>query len=171
MQDGAIRKTLKAAARAVYRFDLALTRRLQQRRDPPRFRLEGSCQGCGRCCEEPSMQVGRVVWHLRSLRALFVAWQQHINGFALLRAERGRVLVFRCTHYDPTTKLCDSYESRPEMCRDYPRGLLDQPWPEFFDECTYRPVDIRAWALKEALAQTALSEEKQAEVRRRLHLD
>ena len=75
-------------------------------------------------------------------RALFVAWQWHINGFELVdRVRAGRALVFRCTHYDPDTRRCDSYDSRPWMCRDYPRVVLDQAWPELFADCSHRLVD------------------------------
>ena len=37
---------------------------------------------------------------------------------------------FTCRHWDPETKLCGIYESRPEMCRDFPdegEGGCDLP--------------------------------------------
>lgn len=30
--------------------------------------------------------------------------------------------VFGCAYWDPVTRLCGSYETRPKMCRDHPYG-------------------------------------------------
>lgn len=30
---------------------------------------------------------------------------------------------FTCRHWDEETRLCDEYNQRPEMCRDFPYGL------------------------------------------------
>jgi Fe-S-cluster containining protein len=172
MRDGWVRRAVKAAARMVLVAETALARAVLAARGEPRYRLDGSCEGCGRCCETPTVAVGRLVWRFRSARALFVAWQRHVNGFVLLRRERdGRALVFRCTHYDPTTRRCDSYGSRPFMCRDYPRLLLYQPWPELFEDCTHRIVSLRDRGLRDALDGAALSDEQRAELRRRLRLE
>lgn len=172
MRDGPGRRALKWVARCFAAFDLRATRAIMRLRgQAPRYRLEGSCEGCGRCCEEPSIQVSRLVWALPTLRWLFLAWQRRVNGFELLRAERqGRFFAFRCTHYDPDTRQCDSYTSRPLMCRDYPRPLLDQPFPEFFPECTYRPVSRCGADLIQGMREAGLSEEAIAEVERKLML-
>lgn len=138
MRDGPIRTAIKAVARGIWRFDLTTTRWIQDRRSPPRFLLQGECNGCGKCCEEPTIQVGRITWYLRSARWAFCAWQRVVNGFELVGADRhARALTFRCTHFDPATRLCDSYDTRPGMCRDYPLALLGQPWPELFAECSH----------------------------------
>jgi Fe-S-cluster containining protein len=51
----------------------------------------------------------------------------------LARADRqDHSFVFECTHFDRITRRCDSYASRPGMCRDYPRVLLDQAAPALF---------------------------------------
>ena len=98
-------------------------------------------------------------------------WHKHVNGFELKRDEqRAKVFVFRCTHYDPKTRLCDSYASRPGMCRDYPRGLLYQPWPEFFQECTHRPVSKCGGRLLEGLKRSGLDEEALRELEEKLKL-
>jgi uncharacterized protein len=113
--------------------DVALNRAWRRRREVWHD-LAGECRRCARCCDAPSIQSNALVWHLRTLRASFLWWQRVVNGFVLtdtLRSER--VFVFRCTHFDPATRTCDSYESRPGMCRDYPRALLYQPDPQLLE--------------------------------------
>lgn len=168
MRDGPLRRALKAVARWKYGVDLAVTRRLR----PPRYELRGACLACARCCETPTIQPPWYVWHLRPFRWLFLAWQTRVNGFELLRLDAERhLLVFRCTHFDAETRRCDSYESRPGLCRDYPRNLLHQPWPEFFEACGYRPVAPNAEAMLAALRKRDLSEEQLAELKRKMFLE
>jgi len=64
------------------------------------------------------------------------------------RAERN--FVFRCTHFDPATRSCDSYASRPGMCRDYPRNLTYSALPEFLPECGYSAVYKKGEQLRSA---------------------
>ena len=117
------------------------------------------------------MQVGRVTWRLRSLRAVALWWQRVVNGFEFVSADaRFRTLTFRCSHYDPASKTCDSYDSRPLMCRDYPVNLTHEANPVLFEECSHRIVDVKAAGLREALARTQLSPEKLAELEKTLHL-
>jgi Fe-S-cluster containining protein len=172
VRDGPVRRFLKWVARTVAGFDLAVTRAIDARRSPPRYRLEGSCNGCGRCCEAPAIAVGRLTWHVRSLRSAFLLWQRVVNGFELTGQDaRLRTFVFRCTHYDATTKRCDAYESRPLMCRDYPARHASEAVPELFPECSYRVVDRKAAQLTEALRAAGLSGEKLDAVKKKLYLD
>ena len=172
MRDGAVRRTLKAVARARYVLDLRATRGLRRLSGERPYVLGGACQRCARCCEAPAIQVGRLVWFMPLLRRLFLWWQRAVNGFELAGAERaGRIFTFRCTHFDWSTRSCDSYASRPGMCRDYPRALLWQPLPELLPGCGYRPVARNAEALKRALEGRALTEEQREKLRRGLFLD
>lgn len=168
MRDGPGRRAVKAAARGAFTSDLKIRRALG-RRNLSRFALTGSCEGCGRCCEEPTMAVGRAIRSLPTLRRAFLAWQRRVNGFEFVREERG-AFVFTCTHYDPETRSCDSYDSRPAICRDYPQGLLDQPWPELFPECTYKLVVRDAARLLDGLASADLTEEQRTRLEERLRL-
>lgn len=171
VRDGPVRRVLKAVARAVGRLELALRRWGLARRGEPRYRLAGTCNGCGKCCEAPSMQVDRVTWYLRSARAVFVWWQREVNGFLLQDADpRFRLLIFKCTHYDPVTRRCDSYDSRPLMCRDYPVNLTYDAVPTLFDECSHVVVDRKADALRKALADAGLSGEELEAAEKRLYL-
>ncbi|MCP4872351.1 MAG: YkgJ family cysteine cluster protein [Proteobacteria bacterium] len=170
MRDGPIRRSVKALVRGWFALETRRARWVLKLRGEPRYRLEGTCEGCGRCCEKPSIRVGFATFHFPLMRWLFLSWQRRVNGFDFLESERSRVLVFRCTHFDPATKLCDSYGSRPAMCRDYPRMLLYQPWPELFEECTHRVVSIGDQKLREALDEAALGAEKRAGLERRLRL-
>jgi len=117
------------------------------------------------------VQVGRFVFNLRSLRTIFLWWQRAVNGFELVASHRReRVFVFRCTHFDLATRACDSYESRPGMCRDYPRILLHQAYPEFLPGCGYKAVPRNAAGLARAIAATGLDPERRAKLERDLGL-
>lgn len=142
MKDGPLRAGLKRVALAHFCLNVGVTRRFRRwRHGEPPYTLGGTCGGCAACCEAPAIRASAPVWYLRTLRRAFLWWQERVNGFVLVRASAAeRVFVFRCTHFDPASRRCDSYATRPGMCRDYPRGLLDQPRPELFPGCGYRPV-------------------------------
>jgi len=124
------------------------------------------------CCEAPAIQVGRLVWHAPFLRWLFLWWQRLVNGFVLEEARRDeKVFVFRCTHFDSRTRVCDSYESRPGMCRDYPRALLYQTAPEIFPECDYRALASNRRALLQALESKSLDEQQMDRLKNDLYLE
>jgi hypothetical protein len=115
---------------------------------------------------------GVLLWSMPLLGRLFLAWQHHVNGFELARRdEEARTFVFRCSHFDAASRSCDSYESRPGMCRDYPRALLAQPDPEFFPQCGYRPVARNAARLVGELERRGIAPETVGEIKRRLRLE
>ncbi len=172
MRDGPLRIALKAVVRGIWTLELRLRRRASRLRGPPRYRLGGACQSCAKCCERPTLRVDKLTWYWPTLRRLFLGWQRRVNGFELVEADRAsQTFAFRCTHFDPQTRRCDSYGSRPGLCRDYPRALLAQPWPEFFDGCGFRPVARDGAGLAAALEATELDEEARAVLRRGLKLD
>ena len=124
------------------------------------------------CCEAPTLRVGRLVRSFASLSRAFLWWQEKVNGFVLVtRDDRAGAFVFRCTHFDPALRACDSYDSRPGVCRDYPRHLLWQPGPELFPACGYRPVARNAAALRSALAGRGLTPEQESRLVDGLHLE
>ncbi len=172
MRDGPLRRLVKRLARWVQGVDLALGRALLRWQGQPLYRLEGSCSGCGACCEHPTVELPRVLFTFRIYRGLLVRWHRWVNGLELERLDRrARALVFRCTHFDPETRGCDSYDSRPTMCRDYPRALLYQAAPELFEACTHRLVYRNAARFDELLQDQDLPPEQLAELRRKLGLD
>jgi Fe-S-cluster containining protein len=172
MKDGPALAFVKAVIRWSWRVELGLRRGLGGAWRRRFWRLAGECNACGACCVEPSIRAGALVWHLPLARRLFLAWQRFGNGFELVRAEAGtHDLIFRCTHYDPVSHRCDSYATRPSMCRDYPTLLLGQGWPELFDGCSHRIVARRPQGLAAGIAATALSAEAKAELRRKLRLE
>jgi hypothetical protein len=172
VRDGPGRRALKRAALLVFQLELGLRRAWRRKRGRELYRLGGECRRCARCCEAPGLQVGRLVWYLPALRAAFLWWQRSVNGFELTgRLAAERVFVFRCTHFDWATRSCDSYDSRPGICRDYPRALLGQPNPELLPGCGYRPVSLRAGAWSAALARQPLSPEQREKLRKGLFLE
>jgi len=172
VRDGAIRRLVKGLARPLSALDLLLTRWVHAARGQrARYRLIGSCNGCGRCCESPSEAVNVWTFRLPSLRRLYLWWQRVVNGFELVsRDARFKVFVFKCTHYDPVSKRCDSYESRPLMCRDYPANQTFEAVPALFPECSYVVQDKKAAQLKAALKAAGVEGEKLAEIEKKLFL-
>ena len=172
MRDGPWRRALKHVALWNFTLNLRAHRLVRRARGERPYVLGGDCRRCARCCEAPAIQAHPAVWHLRSLRAPFLWWQEHVNGFVLTRSEaRSRSFVFRCTHFDPASGACDSYESRPGMCRDYPRLLLWQPNPELLPGCGYRAVTPKAERFRVLLQDASLSDEQREKLRSGLRLD
>jgi len=172
VKDPATLALLKRIVCLLWSVELWLRRVLGFRRRWRFWELVGDCNGCGSCCVEPSIHVGWATWNLAVARWLFLAWQQRVNGFELQgQDEESHDLLFRCTHYDPVSKRCDSYASRPSMCRRYPKVLLDQAWPELFDACSYRVRPRRHARMRASIDATSLSPEAKAELRRKLRLD
>ena len=115
---------------------------------------------------------GRLVWSVPSARRLFLAWHRRVNGFELASTDsRARAFVFRCTHFDRGTRSCDSYDSRPAMCRDYPRLLMWQADPDLLPGCGYRPIAPNAASLRASLERLDLSPGQRERLRRGLRLD
>jgi hypothetical protein len=172
MRDGLLRRSVKCVARWRFDADLSLQRALRRARGDRPYLLGGECRRCARCCEAPAIQTGLAVWYLPTLRRVFLWWHRQVNGFELVsRDPRARVFVFNCTHFDRATGTCDSYDSRPGMCRDYPRNLLAQPNPEMLPGCGYRPVAPNAAALLAALQSSSVSRDTLARLKRDLHLE
>jgi hypothetical protein len=108
---------------------------------------------------------------MRGLCRVFLAWQRRVNGFELVGEDSAsRTFVFRCRHFDRETRSCDSYSSRPGMCRDYPRLLLWQSEPELLPGCGYRAVAPNAARLRERLAHLSLTPEQREKLERSLYL-
>ena len=170
-RDGIVLRVVKAVARATFYGPLILRRAGMRRRGEDLWKLAGDCQRCSQCCERPSIQVDRLTWYLRLFRLPFLWWQRAINGFELVDAEPGRVMVFRCHYFDAENRACTSYDSRPGICRDYPRFLIEQPWPEFLPGCGYRAVNRNAERFLVTLGRADLTDEKRAELKRKLKLE
>jgi uncharacterized protein len=172
VKDGPVRGLVKTLARLVWTGQLLLHRAITRRRGAILWELAGTCERCAKCCDEPAIHVGRVLFSMPLLLRAFVWWQRVVNGFALVREERKEgALVFTCTHFDTTTRQCDSYATRPGMCRDYPRLLLDDREPAFFDGCGYRARAPNADALLASLAAQNIDGDKLVQIKRKLRLE
>jgi Fe-S-cluster containining protein len=172
MRDGPLRRAVKRVALWQFQADLALQRAFRRARGERPWILSGSCRRCAACCEAPSLAVGALLWSVAPARRLFLWWQRRVNGFELVRGDEGtRTFVFRCTHFDRATRACDSYGSRPGICRDYPRLLLWQANPELLPDCGYGARPPNAEGLKAALARLELTDEQREKLRRGLRVD
>jgi Fe-S-cluster containining protein len=172
VRDGVLRRGLKRVALWNFQANLGVHRLGRRLRGERPFALGGDCRRCARCCEAPALQALPLVFHRRLLRRLWLSWQEQVNGFVLVRTEAAtRTFVFRCTHFDVATRTCDSYDSRPGVCRDYPRLLLWQPNPELLPGCGYRAVPVNAAALRARLDAEPLTPEQREKLRRGLFLE
>jgi hypothetical protein len=172
VRDGFLLRGVKRVARWRFHADLTVHRAVRRAGGDRPYLLSGECRRCARCCEAPAIQTGPAVWYLPTLRRAFLWWQRRVNGFELVSRDPGaRVFVFNCTHFDRATRTCDSYDSRPGMCRDYPRNLLAQPNPEMLPGCGYRPVAPNAAALLRALESASVGGDALARLKRDLHLE
>ena len=171
-KEGLLIRGVKRLALIRYRIDLTITRRIRAFTDRPAFELGGACNCCGKCCETPTIPIHPALFYFKSVRWLTVKWQNAVNGFEFLDENRYmKHLVFRCRHWDPHTKRCHVYRTRPGMCRDYPRNLLDDPAPEFLDGCGYYTVLKNAQKMRDALINSGLPDDKIKELSQKLHLD
>jgi hypothetical protein len=98
-------------------------------------------------------------------------WHKHVNGFAYVGIDRrNRMLIFSCTHLDPVTRQCDSYSSRPGLCRDYPVNLLEDVRPTFFPKCGYFALSPNAEAIRADLAELDLAPQRREYVERTFYV-
>ncbi len=172
MKDGAVRSAIKTFALGVYDVRLAIHRIQKSAHGDIPYELGGSCILCAKCCEAPGIQVGFLTWYLPLLQWIFLLWHRHVNGFEMVQKSRSdRAFLFRCTHFDTRTRRCDSYHSRPGMCRDYPRGLLEQANPELFEGCGFKPLARDRVQLQEALEAQPMTEAQRAKLRKELFLE
>ena len=133
---------------------------------PKRYEL------CGSCCEAPAIRVGRITWYLPTLRHLFLWWHSALNRFQLQSTyDAERTFVFSCDHYDASARRCDSYETRPGLCRDYPHSLLDQATPVLFANCGYKAIAVNRRELVQILENQDLGSEQLEKLKEGLYLD
>lgn len=172
MKDGIVRTFIKLIAGIVYFIDLKITRFFWKLSGVKSYHLRGECSKCGACCVSPSIQVGKLVWNIGFFEICFLVWQKYVNGFEFVdRESQGRIYVFKCNHYNSEKNECDSYFSRPVMCRDYPKALTYQINPVFFKTCTLRPIDKKAKKILDKLQTKNMTEEQIELIKKELFLE
>ncbi len=172
MRDGPLRSAIKTVALGVGNVRLSLHRIQKGAHGDIPYELGGSCILCAKCCEAPGIQVGFLTWYLPLFQRVFLLWHRHVNGFEMVeKSRRDRAFIFRCTHFDTKTRRCDSYHSRPGMCRDYPRALLEQANPQLFEGCGFKPLARDRVQLRKALDGQSMTEAQRAKLRKELFLE
>lgn len=172
MRDGPVRTLIKRLARLWFDAHVARHRKATERAGGAAYVLAGECQGCAKCCEAPTILIGEVALSVPFVARLMALWQRAVNGFVLTEVRRREgTMVFTCTHFDEETRRCDSYETRPGMCRDYPRALLDQPAPELFEACGYRARASNADGMLQALVDQGIEGEQLVQIKKKLYLE
>jgi len=155
-----------------FEVDLALHRAWRRALGEQPWTLGGACRRSGACCEAPAIQVGRLTWSLPTLRRIFLGWQRRVNGFELAGSHaRARLFVFRCSHYDRAARACDSYDSRPGVCRDYPRNLMWHASPGMLPPCGYLAIPPNAAGLRASIEGLDLTPAQKEKLRRGRRLD
>jgi Fe-S-cluster containining protein len=171
MKDGALKTAVKLAARLKYLADLKVTRWIKAWSGEPYYLVTGDCRRCGQCCRTPVIPVYPLLFYLPLFKQLMIWWHRSVNGFELIRAERrAGLMVFRCTHWDSHTGLCDAYRSRPGMCCDYPHNLAYSADPELFANCGYQVILKNAAQMARALEEAGLPAQTLADLKARLHV-
>jgi Fe-S-cluster containining protein len=172
MRDGLLLRAMKRVCLWQYVADLHIHRALGRLRGEKPWTLAGQCRRSAQCCEAPAIDAGRITWSLPIERRLFLAWQRRVNGFELAHVDAdGRLFVFHCTHFDRTSRSCDSYDSRPGVCRDYPRNLMWQANPELHARCGYRALPPNVAGLRTAIDELDITPERREKLRRGLRLE
>lgn len=172
MRDNFAQKLIKNSFRTYYLFSLWLNRKRLKRKGLPKYTLIGNCESCGKCCENPAIKIGFLLNNIKFFKYLYNLWQKKINGFIFQKHnQETKVFYFICNHWDSNSKKCDSYDSRPGMCRDYPRNLLYSSIPDFFKECGYKPLDKNAKKFNLALDKISIDEEKKKKIKEKLFLE
>ena len=117
--------------------------------------MEGRCTGCGACCNPVTLPRGAKMRARGTLAAQpdheDALWIRNLIPLPRREAVRrlGRPMGaktdgFECPNFEPTTRMCLSYETRPPVCRNYPFYGAD---PETYDwensgipaPCGFRP--------------------------------
>lgn len=172
MKDGPGRRSVKRIALVLFDLRLGFHRAYARRAGDIRYELGGACARSGQCCEAPAIQVGKLTWHVPLFRRLFLWWHERVNGFLLEGLDRAsRAFVFRCTHYERDSRRCDSYDSRPGMCRDYPLVLLEQANPLPFERCGFKVLALNREKLLRALEKQSLEPHQMEKLRKGLNLE
>ncbi len=172
MKDGPFRAYVKTALAAQYVRAHDANRHALDARGQLHWKLAGDCGHCAHCCESPTIAVGRLFMAIPFLWRAWVWWQRAMNGFVLVKRDRdAAAFVFTCTHFDANTRKCDSYESRPGMCHDYPRMQLTAVDPELFDGCKYRVVAKNGDAMIAALEAKGVGGEQLVQIKKKLRLE
>ncbi|RMF13065.1 MAG: YkgJ family cysteine cluster protein [Candidatus Dadabacteria bacterium] len=155
ISDGPIRRVIKWIARLFWSLDRSIWRAWQRLRGrPPGWTLQGECNDCGACCEQPSIRVPALLLRVPPVLGIWTGWQARINRFVDPVVEREtQVVRFRCLHWDREQKRCRNYGSRPGICREYPDNLRWAVLPQLPPDCGFVMIHELQHRLEDVLSQ------------------
>jgi len=99
-----------------------------------KYKIEGSCKKCGKCCKEIRS------YGLKNEKELKIMqfFLPHYKRFYITRTDSEGNLVLSCK-YLTEQGLCSVYNKRPFVCRNYPKKSINLNL-EMIDGCGYKVI-------------------------------
>lgn len=103
---------------------------------PREYKLIGSCQKRGICCQNIAIFLSPTFWRFPLIKKLAIAWYEFVYCFQLKsEKEDWGVVIFYCK-YLKTNGQCGIYNKRPMICQQYPAPRYFGR-PEILPGCGY----------------------------------
>ncbi len=99
-----------------------------------KYKIEGSCKKCGKCCREIRS------YGLKNGKELKIMqfFLPHYRRFYILRTDENNNIILSCKYLNDDG-LCSVYEKRPSVCKNYP--LKEIPFnAEMIEGCGYKVI-------------------------------
>lgn len=96
----------------------------------------GSCKGCGRCCQKiyvrHSRDVIKTEEEFEKLKTLHFFY-----GYLKVLDKDSIGLIFECTKLNKETGKCTAYKTRPVLCRQYPQEEIFMMGGSITENCGF----------------------------------
>ncbi len=106
----------------------------------PSFRIEGSCQKTGKCCQNLILiDRGKPVRTLKTFSTLVKREPYHKMFVPREELDSAGRLRFTCTNLTDDHR-CSIYDKRPSMCKTYPEPTMIKMGGKLLSGCGFRLV-------------------------------
>lgn len=99
-----------------------------------KYKIEGSCKQCGRCCREIRAYGLKNEKELKIMQFFLPRYRR----FYILRTDDNGDIVLSCKHLKEDGK-CGVYNKRPFLCRNYPAKSINFNG-EMIDGCGFKVI-------------------------------